>query len=116
VLALGSSALAALAGAAWYLSQPVDLTGTEQDPTTVADWQGIAYTLGERGAAAERTCGTEPYLSIEVTVDGAGRVEKARLLNYPHEPTRVCIEKELKKATFPRKRSDRVRVAIQMVK
>jgi serine/threonine protein kinase len=116
VLLLGSTGIAAVGGAWWYLTQPIDLSGRETDPVSVADWQGIAYTLGERGAAAERTCGTDPYLSIEVTVDRAGRVEQARLLNYPHEPSRVCIERELQAQTFPRKGAERVRVAVQMVK
>lgn len=116
IVLLAGTAVAALAGAVWYLTQPVELTGHETDPTALADWQGIAYTLGERGSAAERACGSEPYLSIEVTVNGAGRVEHARLLNYPHEPTRACIERELQKAAFPRKGRESVRVAIQMVK
>jgi serine/threonine-protein kinase len=113
---LGASVSAMAAAGWWYLNEPLDLTGREPDSAVVADWQGIAYALGERGAAAERTCGTDPYLSIEVTVDGAGQVEKTRLLNYPHEPSRACIDRELRKTRFPRKGKERVRVAVQMVR
>ena len=116
VLVFSGVALALAAGAWWALTQPVQLTGGDADPARVADWQGIAFELGERGAAAERACATDPYLSIEVIVDGAGHVESARLLNYPYEPARACIERELRRATFPRKGSARVRVAVQMVK
>jgi serine/threonine protein kinase len=79
-----------------------------------ADWQVIAATLGTRGVAAERACGAPPYLAVEITVDGAGALTRAELLNYDHEPTRACIEERLRTEPFPRAADGRVRVAVTL--
>ncbi len=116
VTALGFGALAMVAGAWWTLREvPRVLTGEEADPAAHADWQGIAYTLGERGVDAERVCKSAPYLALEVVVDEAGAVQSAALLNYPHEPTRLCVEAELQKLPlFPRMGKGLVRVGVQL--
>jgi hypothetical protein len=103
-------------GVAWMVlnPSPVRLTNAETDPTRAKDWSLVAGALGERGVAAERTCGTYPYLSIEVTVDGDGSLRRAELLNYPHEPTRLCVEKALGEKRFPREGKGPVVVAVQL--
>ena len=119
-LALGGVGLVvvALIGLGWWATReaPRVLTGQEADPAVVADWQGIAYTLGERGVAAERTCGTVAYLAIEVVVENDGAVRRAELLNYPHEPTRACVERELQKEKLPRTGTGLVKVGVQMTR
>ena len=114
-LALLLGGVGLLAGGAWWLfsEDPVDLTGSETDPKAHEDWQTIAYTLGERGAAAEKTCGSPPFLAMQIVVEPDGRVRSLELLNYPHEPTRQCIEAALQKERFPRKQQGLVRVAVQ---
>lgn len=112
-LLLGGLGLA-IGGAWWFLTEePVDLTGSETDPKVHEDWQTVAYTLGERGAAAEKVCGSPPFLAMQVVVEPDGRVRSLELLNYPHEPTRECIETTLQKEKFPRKQQSLVRVAVQ---
>jgi serine/threonine-protein kinase len=114
---LGAGALA-LAGAAWWTLQdtPVALTGTETDPVAKADWQGIAYALGEAGPKAEKACDSPPYLAIEVVVQPDGTISRADLLNYAYEPTRRCIEEHLQAEKLPRKGTNLVRVAVSMVR
>ena len=117
VTALGVGALAVVAGAWWTLRDvPRVLTGEESDPSLHAEWQGIAYTLGERGVAAERTCNSVAYLAVEVVIDEAGRVQSAALLNYLHEPTRSCVERELQKTPFPRTGTGLVRVGVHLTR
>lgn len=116
-LLVGGGALV-LALAAWmFWPDPVtQLTGKEADPVRVADWQSVAYALGQAGVAAEKVCKAPPYLAIEVVVESDGTLREAALLNYPHEPTRQCIERELKRTRYPRKGTDVVRVAATMVR
>lgn len=113
---------AAGAGAAWFYLQPKEdppapaLTGKEKDPTQQRDWQLIASTLGTAGVSAEKACGTPPYLAIEATVDGSGKVTKVDLLNYDYEPARACIEKTLQAIHMPRAGTSTVRVAVTLQK
>ncbi len=110
---LGGVALA-IGGGWWFWSEePHDLTGREVDPQAHEDWQTIAYTLGERGAAAEKKCGSPPFLAMQIVVEPDGRVRSLELLNYAHEPTRQCIEAALQTTKFPRKQQGLVRVAVQ---
>ena len=105
------------AGGGWMLSrQPRDLTQAETDPQAHADWQGIAYMLADRSAAAGKSCGSPPFLALQVVVAGDGAVQSLDLLNYPDEAARGCIEAALKTAPFPRTQGGLVRVAVQAVK
>ncbi len=118
---VGAGAGAALLVAAllaWVLlpARPVVLTGAEGDAAVVEDWKAVAGTLGERGVAAELACKAPPYLAVEVVVEADGRVREVQLLNYPHEPTRACVEGELQKAAFPRKGDGPVQVAVTLQK
>jgi len=111
--------VAALVGGVWWwatLDTSTPLTGHETDPVAKADWQGIAYALGEAGPAAEKACKSPPYLAIEVIVAADGTVERANLLNYAYEPTRACIEQELRRKKLPRKGTNEVKVAVSMVR
>jgi serine/threonine protein kinase len=110
--------LVLLAILAWVYvpGSPRVLTGTEKTTDDIRDWALVAGTLGERGVAAEVACGAPGYLAIQVVVEGDGTVRGARLLNYPHEPTRACIETELKKAKFPRQGKDTIQVAVSLQK
>lgn len=113
-----AAALVTAALAAWLLlpARPVVLTGTEADPAAVEDWRVVARALGERGVAAEAKCGAPPYLALQVVVEPDGKVRGAELLNYPHEPTRACIERALQEAPFPRAGTVPVQVAVTLQK
>lgn len=113
---LGGVVAVAGAAAAFFLlgAEPVELTAAEKDPTRARDYQLVAGTLGDRGVAAEKACGSPPYLAVEVTVEGSGDVRSAKLLNYPHAPTEACITRELQKTRFPRQGSGPVRVAVTL--
>jgi serine/threonine-protein kinase len=103
-------------GVAWMVlnPSPVRLSHTESDPGRAKDWTLVAGALGERGLAAERACNAPSYLSIEVVVEGDGALRRADLLNYPHEPTRLCVEKALGAKRFPRQGNGPVVVAVQL--
>jgi hypothetical protein len=120
VLAAGgvAGAFAVVAAVAWVMLRgaPVVLTGAEADADAKKDWSLVAGTLGERGVAAEKACASPPYLAVEVVIAPDGAVRSAKLLNYPHEPTRACIERELQKAPFPRAGKDTVQVAVTLQK
>jgi serine/threonine-protein kinase len=106
--ALAVIGMIAAVGAFLWWSRPAPML------TSGADWQGLAAALGQRGVAAERACGAPPYLAVEITVDGAGALSRAELLNYDHEPTRACIEERLRAEPFPRAADGRVRVAVTL--
>ena len=91
-----------------------ELTGNETEARDRLDWKGIASTLGVEGSKAERACKSPAYLALAVTVGEEGRLRDVELLNYPHEPTRACIERELSKVKFPRKGLGAVRVAVTL--
>jgi serine/threonine protein kinase len=123
LVATAGAAFAAVVAAVggWYVfvHTPAVLTGTETNPVAEADWRLVAGTLGERGVAAEVACKdppalAKPYLAVEVVVEGSGAVRGVRLLNYDFEPARLCVEKELKKAPFPRKGTGPVQVAVTL--
>lgn len=120
VTLVGAAAIAVIIGVgAWFYLHPEVplLTGGEADANAQRDWQLVASKLGDAGVVAERACHSPAYLAMEVTVAGDGKVQAARLLNYPHEPTRQCIERELKTVPFPRAQgAATVRVAVTMVK
>ncbi len=117
-LAGAAAVVAILAVGAWFYTHPDVplLTGVDAGADAHRDWQLVASKLGDAGVAAQRACHSPAYLAIEIVVGGDGKVTAARLLNYPHEPTRACIERELKTVFFPRAQTATVRVAITMVK
>lgn len=116
VLGLGGvGAVAAAAVASLVLwPAPVTLTGQEGDAAQARDWSLVAGTLGKEGVAAERACGAPPYQSVEVVVEADGTLREARLLEYDHEPTRTCIEGQLRKVRFPRAGDYAARVAVKL--
>ncbi len=124
LLGLGVVAVLALAGLVLIVGGlgvgmswdrgPVRLTGTEADPAVHKDWEMVASALGRQGVVAERACKSPPYLALEATVQGDGRVSRVELLNYAFEPTRLCIEQELAKAALPRNTGAPVRVAVTL--
>ncbi|MDO9280453.1 MAG: protein kinase [Pseudomonadota bacterium] len=120
LLAAGGLGVALVLAAvlAWVFvpAGPRELTGTEASADALRDWNLVAGTLGEVGVAAEIACASPGYLAIQVVVEGNGAVRGAELLNYPHEPTRACIEAELKKTRFPRHGEGAVRVAVTLQK
>lgn len=93
---------------------PDRLTGKETDPEAHRDWELVASAMGPIGVRAERACKAPPYLAIEATVLADGKVSKIELLNYDHEPTRACMEKEFAVQTLPRSRAVPVRVAVTL--
>ncbi|MDP2309886.1 MAG: serine/threonine-protein kinase [Pseudomonadota bacterium] len=111
-------ALVVAAILAWVFLPPSarELTAAETNPDDAADWLLVAGTLGEKGVAAEVACASPGYLAIRVVIEADGAVRGAELLNYPHEPTRACIEAELKKTHFPRKGKGPIQVAVSLTK
>jgi hypothetical protein len=111
--------LVAIVGVVWFVKGGFGdkvqvLTGKETDAALVAEWTGIAAKLGEEGPRAEAACATPPFLQIDITVDGHGKVHRAELPNWKSEAARVCVEKYLQTLTFPRSRSNTVRVAVSL--
>lgn len=92
------------------------LRGTEADAEAKAEWTALAMKLGEEGVKAEAICAAPPYLQVEITVDGHGRVQRADLLNWKVEPARVCVEKYLQGVVFPRTRKNTVKLAVSLTK
>lgn len=93
---------------------PDRLTGKETDPEAHRDWELVASAMGPIGVRAERACKAPQYLAIEATVLADGKVSRIELLNYDHEPTRACMEKEFAVQTLPRSRAVPVRVAVTL--
>jgi serine/threonine-protein kinase len=116
VIGGGAVALVAAALLAWLLlpARPSVLTANEQNPRAKRDWEVVAGALGARGVAAERTCGAPAYLAVQIVVEPDGSLRSAELMNYEHEPTRACIEKELGKTPFPREGDQPVQVAVTL--
>ncbi len=113
----GGGVLALLAGVGLYFGLsggPQALTGQESDPTIRKDWEMVAGALGTAGVRAERTCKSPPYLAIEATVQPTGQITAVELLNYDHEATRACMERELSRERMPRNTGLLVRVAITL--
>lgn len=110
----GGAFLLAAAAMAWLLIWPpaTVLTGKEPDATVHQDWELVAGTLGVAGVAAERACGVPGYFKMRVVVEADGSVRELALIDYEHEPTRVCLETEVRKTTFPRVGTDPVQVQV----
>ncbi len=100
----------------WLSASPeaVTLTATETDPTRRDDWTRIAAALGTRGVEAERACRTPGYLQLAATVAADGSLQRLEVLNYEHEPTRLCLEKHLAGTSFPRAGTGLVRVSVAL--
>jgi serine/threonine protein kinase len=92
----------------------------ETDTVRREDWTRVAGTLGERGVAAETACqAANPnarYLYVTAIVDGGGTVRRVELPNYAYEPTRLCMERELQRAPFPRVGHETVEVTVALQK
>lgn len=118
LVAMGGGGLAVLAAliVAWfvYAGSPRVLTSQETDPVARKDWELVAGTLGVVGVAAERACNTSQFYDLTVVVEADGSLRSLALLETPHEPTRVCLEKELKKTTFPRALKEAVTVRVKL--
>jgi serine/threonine protein kinase len=97
----------------WFSAAP-EIGPSDPDPRVREDWSLVAGTLGVQGVAAERACGAPPYLALRITVRGNGKLSKLELLNYSHEPTRACMERQLLPVTWPRAGRGDVAVSVAL--
>jgi serine/threonine protein kinase len=118
LVAMGGGGLALVAAVvvAWLVFVPGarPLSSKEADPEAKKDWELIAGTLGVVGVAAERACDAPKYFDMSIVVEPDGTLRSLELHDYPHEPTRACLEAELRKTTFPRALKEAVAVRIKL--
>ena len=90
------------------------LSSKDTDPERLAEWNLVAGALGQSGRAAARQCRAPLFISMDATVDEAGKVTALMLPNYEHTPTRLCMLEQVQKQAVPRKIKGTVRVALTL--
>ncbi len=111
-------ALTAMFGVWWSQQEgggdAIVLSSKDTDPERLAEWNLVAGALGQSGRTAARQCRAPLFISMDATVDEAGKVTALTLPNYDHTPTRLCMLEQVQKQAVPRKMKGTVRVALTL--